>query len=250
MKIDVLLDTFGATWEQVRAGALAAEANGMDGIWFWDHLSGVVHDEPHVLECWTVLTSVAVSTSRVTIGPLVLNQANRPAGVLAQMASTLQQISGGRLLLGLGAGTGPGSRYAQEQRLLGRDVPPDARRRENLRQYVAELRRCWSGQDGFLAPDSHPPIVIGALGPKMARLASEVGDGVNVYAELPETSDLLATAATDKRPFLRTVYAPMDERWPDRLATTKADRLIFVVPRPYLASIDAIGRQIAKDAQR
>lgn len=249
MRVDILLDAFGASWQQVRDAVLAAEEHDIDGVWFWDHLSGVVHRSPHVLECWTLLTAAASMTSRLTVGPLVLNYTNRPAGVLAQMASTLQLVSGGRLLLGLGAGTGPTSRYAQEQRLLGRPVPADPDRRAGLRRYVEDIRRCWSGRDGFIAPDPAPPIVVGAFGTKMAQLSAEVGDGVNVYADLPNAADLLGAAATAaQRPgFLRTVYAGADPEWLDpaserrrRFEPLAIDRLILVASAPFVPDIEAI----------
>jgi alkanesulfonate monooxygenase SsuD/methylene tetrahydromethanopterin reductase-like flavin-dependent oxidoreductase (luciferase family) len=242
MKVDLLLDTFGASWSEVREGALAAEDAGFDGLWFFDHLSGAVHGEPHVLECWTVLSAVAALTRRVALGPLVLNMANRTPGVLAQMAATLQQVSGGRLLLGLGAGSGPASPYAVEDRALGRPLRPDPVRRQDLRRYVADVRRFWSEEPGFLRPDPPPPIVIGALGPKMGRLAGEIGDGLNTLASLPDAAPLIATARTRAaRPdFLVTMLAPLTEQWLDpdaparqRLTALGVDRLILTVKPPY-----------------
>src|SRR6476469_3010215 len=102
---------------------------GFDGVWLYDHLAGSVHRAPHVLECWTVLSAVAAAVPRLTVGSLVLNVANRDAGTLAVMAATLQEVSGGRLLLGVGAGGGADTPYAAEQTALGRPVPGDQRRR-------------------------------------------------------------------------------------------------------------------------
>src|SRR5262245_26283598 len=106
MRADLLFDPFGGRWEDLRDAALAAEAAGFDGVWLYDHLAGSVHRAPHVLECWTVLSAVAAAVPRLTVGSLVLNVANRDAGTLAVMAATLQEVSGGRLLLGVGAGGG------------------------------------------------------------------------------------------------------------------------------------------------
>jgi len=71
-------------------------------VWLYDHLAGSVHGRDWVLECWTTLTAIAATVPRIMVGPLVLNVANRPAGTLAVMAATLQELSGGRLLLGIG----------------------------------------------------------------------------------------------------------------------------------------------------
>src|SRR5690606_31702758 len=104
MHIDLLFDPFGGRWPEVREGARAAEEAGFDGVWLYDHLAGSVHGAPHVLECWTTLTAIATAAPRLTVGPLVLNVANRDPGTLAVMAATLQHVSDGRLLLGIGAG--------------------------------------------------------------------------------------------------------------------------------------------------
>src|ERR1700722_6650723 len=127
--VDVLLETFGARWSEVRQGALAAEQAGLDGVWLNDHLAGSVEGASHVLECWTVLSALAAEVPRIALGPLVLNVANRDPGTLAVMAATLQHVSKGRLVIGLGAGAGPGTSYATEQRALGHGVPAAPERR-------------------------------------------------------------------------------------------------------------------------
>src|SRR5438094_10138770 len=119
---DLLLDPFDAEWRNLRDAAVAADEAGFDSVWTWDHLMGGVHRAGHVLECWTILTALAAVTQRVAIGPLVLNVANRQPGVLAVMAATLQQVSHGRLVLGLGAGGGADTPYSAEQLAFGRQV--------------------------------------------------------------------------------------------------------------------------------
>src|SRR5271155_4740739 len=145
MHVDLLLDPFGGRWTEVREAALAAERSGFDGVWIYDHLAGSVHGETHVLECWTILSAIAAEVPRVNIGPLVLNVANRDPAMLAVMAATLQDVSAGRLLLGLGAGGGRGTPYAAEQEALGRGVPGDDGRRRGVEQAIAPLRTVWSG---------------------------------------------------------------------------------------------------------
>ena len=178
MKIDLLLDPFGATWSDVREAAVVAEGEGFDGVWLYDHIAGSVHGEQRVLESWTTLAAIAATVPRITIGPMVLNVANRDPAMLAVMAATLQEVSGGRLLLGLGAGGGSDTPYASEQHALGRSVLGDTARRAAVESAVATLRTVWTGSvngaSGFLRPDPPPPVIVGGFGPKMADLAGRV----------------------------------------------------------------------------
>jgi len=240
MQLDVLLDPFGARWTEVRDAAAAAIDAGFAGVWTYDHLDGRVYDAPFVLECWTVLSALAVAAPDVMLGPLVLNAQNRHPGVLAMMAATLQEVSGGRLMLGLGAGAGPGTRYAREQEAVGRPTAPDRLRRAQVELCIEEMRRLWQ-RPGFLAPDPQPPFVIGVLGPKMAELAGRVGDGLNTSATHPRLQELVeiardahARSGRAAERFLVTVHTAFDERWlaadsPARtdLATIAPDRLIL-----------------------
>src|SRR3982074_1885348 len=145
VKIDLVFAPCGAAWHDMHEGAIAAEGEGFDGVWLYDHLAGSVHRQARVLECWTTLTAIAVAVPRIAVGRMVLNVANRDPGTLAVMAATLQEVSGGRLLLGLGAGGGRDTPYAAEQRALGRPVPGDAARRAAVEAAVATLRSVWSG---------------------------------------------------------------------------------------------------------
>src|SRR5438034_9206520 len=126
-----------ARYRDMRAAALAAEESGFDGLWTWDHLrdpDGA--GEPGVPEAWTVLTALAEVTRRIALGPLVLNVANRHPGVLANMAATLQAVSGGRLLLGLGAGGSRGTPYAAEQAAIGQSGERNKIRAEHVVQAI------------------------------------------------------------------------------------------------------------------
>jgi alkanesulfonate monooxygenase SsuD/methylene tetrahydromethanopterin reductase-like flavin-dependent oxidoreductase (luciferase family) len=249
VQTDLLLDPFGARWTHVHEAALAAEAAGFDGVWTYDHLAGSVHGTSRVLECWTTLTAIAASVPRIAVGSMVLNVANRNPGTLAVMAATLQEVSGGRLLLGIGAGGGRDTPYASEQEALGRTVGGDRARRAAVERTAATLREVWSGAtggaSGFLRPDPQPPIVIGAFGPAMADLAGRVGDGVNLSGASPHFAALVGAArdahrdarrdeGKDPDGFLVTASGALGPEWlrPDsplrrRLEELRVDRLVL-----------------------
>ena len=258
MKTDLLLMPMSARWADMRAAALAAEAAGFDGLWTWDHLRDPdERDGPGVPEAWTVLTALAEVTRRVALGPLVLNVANRVPGVLASMAATLQAVSGGRLLLGLGAGGNRRTPYAAEQAAIGQHVDPDAVRAQRVVDAITLMRRLWSGEAGFLRPDPPPPIIVGGFGPRMAAIAGRHGDGFNTQALHPKLGDLLrrardehAASGREALGFIATVFAGLDDGWlrPDsparnRLVQSGVERLILLVAPPFDAGeIRAAGR--------
>jgi alkanesulfonate monooxygenase SsuD/methylene tetrahydromethanopterin reductase-like flavin-dependent oxidoreductase (luciferase family) len=242
MKIDVLFDPFGACWRDIREGALAADGEGFDGVWVYDHLAGSVHRQDRVVEAWTTLTALAATVPRIALGPMVLNVANRDAGTLGVMAATLQEISEGRLLLGLGAGGGRNTPYANEQLAFGRPVPGDASRRAAVEATVSRLRAVWSGTvggvGGFLRPDPPPPIILGGFGPKMAELAGRVADGVNLPGG-PGFGRLLAVAreahAASERassPFVVTVSSELRPRALAKFEEQDVDRVVVFTGAP------------------
>jgi alkanesulfonate monooxygenase SsuD/methylene tetrahydromethanopterin reductase-like flavin-dependent oxidoreductase (luciferase family) len=245
MEFDLLLDPFGARWSDLRDTAEVAIDAGFAGIWIYDHLDGRVYDAPFVLECWTVLSALSAAVPRGVLGSLVLNAANRHPGLLATMAATLQETSGGRVMLGIGAGGGD-ARFVREQVAIGRTVPADPVRRVEIDACISEVRSLW-GSPGYLEPDPHPPFIVGGFGPKMAELAGRVGDGMNTRATHPRLPELISVARDaceraggDPAGFLVTVLADFGEPWLARgsqeregLYALGVDRVILFVPAPY-----------------
>jgi alkanesulfonate monooxygenase SsuD/methylene tetrahydromethanopterin reductase-like flavin-dependent oxidoreductase (luciferase family) len=248
--VDVLFDPFGAHWDDVLRGALAAEQAGIDGVWLYDHLAGSVHGESRVLECWTTLTALAVSVPRLMFGPMVLNVANRDAGTLAVMAATFQEVSGGRLLLGVGAGGGANTSYAREQWALGRDVGPDPVRRAAVESTITLLRSVWAnetvGASGFLVPRPTPPVIVGGFGPKMADLAGRHGDGMNApgggqIARLVRVArEAHERVGRDPDTFVVTASASPTRSERDRLSELGVHRIVAFVTRPYVDGVHRI----------
>jgi alkanesulfonate monooxygenase SsuD/methylene tetrahydromethanopterin reductase-like flavin-dependent oxidoreductase (luciferase family) len=262
MKTDVLLVPMGARYAEMRQAAVAGEEAGFDGVWTWDHLrdpqGGAASSVP---EAWTTLAALAEVTRRVSLGPLVLNVGNRHPGLLANMAATFQQVSGGRLLLGLGAGGNRGTPYAAEQEALGLAVESDEVRAQRVAEAAQVLRRLWSGEtssfagtyyrlersSGYLRADPPPPIIIGGFGPRMAAIAGRHGDGFNTQAFHPRLAELVAIAreehargGRDPARFIVTVFAGLQERWLRRdsreresLERLGVERLILLVEPPF-----------------
>jgi alkanesulfonate monooxygenase SsuD/methylene tetrahydromethanopterin reductase-like flavin-dependent oxidoreductase (luciferase family) len=132
----------------------------------------------------------AAATSRVTVGPFVVNVMNRHPAVLARMASTLQIASGGRLILGMGIGGAP-----KEHAAFGIEFPGAKERAARLEEAIGVIRALWSGgpvtrpspwypledAHAFPVPTPPPPIVIGGETPAGARLAGRIGDGWSTF---------------------------------------------------------------------
>ncbi len=261
MKTDLLLIPMGARYREMRAAAVAAEEAGFDGLWTWDHLRDPDSESgPGVPEAWTVLTALAESTRRISLGPLVLNVANRHPGVLANMAATFQAVSGGRLLLGIGAGGSQRTPYAAEQQAIGQSVEPDAVRARKVVEAIELMRRLWSGHAGFLRPEPAPPIIVGGFGPRMAGIAGRHGDGFNTQAMHPKLADLARVARDEHTKsgrnaadFVLTVFAGLQDHWlrPESrarqtLERTGVDRLILLQDPPFDPDeIRAAGRVLA-----
>jgi alkanesulfonate monooxygenase SsuD/methylene tetrahydromethanopterin reductase-like flavin-dependent oxidoreductase (luciferase family) len=253
MQADILFDPFGGRWEDLRDAAVLAEEAGFDGVWLYDHLAGSVHGAPHVLECWTVMSALAAAVPRLMIGSLVLNVANRDPGTLAVTAATLQEVSSGRLLLGVGAGGGAGTPYATEQVALGRSMPGDPARRASVETMIETLRHVWSGTAGgaagFLQPEPAVPVVVGGFGPKMAELAGRLGDGINAPAgaSLAHLIDIAkeahARSGRDPERFLVTTSgAPTDER----LERLGVHRVITMVRPPYTVGVGRLAGTLGR----
>lgn len=262
MKTDILLIPMSARWSEMRAAARAAEDAGFDGLWTWDHLRDPeATSDTGVPEAMTVLAALAELTQRIALGSLVLNVANRHPGLLANMAATIQQISGGRLLLGLGAGGHRRLPYAAEQEMLGLTVEGDAVRAQRVVETAQVLKRLWAGDgssftgthyrlerpSGYLRADPAPPIIVGGFGPRMAAIAGRHADGFNTQARHPRLAELVrvareehAAAGHDASRFVLTVFAGLDRQWlrPDSTARASltqldVDRLILLVSPPF-----------------
>ena len=223
MKIGLMLplgDDETGGFADLRAMAIAAEESGLDSVWGADHL--LFRDDDGsttgIHECWTVLTALAAVTSRVEIGPLVLALPFRNPALTAKMAAELDEVSGGRLILGLGCGW-----HEPEFDAFG--YPFDrrvSRFEEGLAVLVPLLREGhvnYSGEyhraiDAELRPrpvrEGGPPIMIAGKQPRMLELVARHADKWNAawYGHPDQAHELrarltnlqAALAAADRDP--------------------------------------------------
>lgn len=193
-------------------GARRLDDAGYAGLWCWDHFVSRGEKTTPVLEAWTILAAAAAVTSRATVGTFVSNVMNRHPAVLARMAATVQQVSGGRLVLGIGIGGGPA-----EHRAYGIPFPEPRERAARLEEAVGVIRALWTGGpasldgawyrlDGAWAhprPEPVPRILIGGRTPAGVRLAARIGDGwaaeADVFQRLePVYREALRAAGRDR----------------------------------------------------
>ena len=185
-------------YDAIREVAQRAEVDGFDSIWLADHLLYRNPGEPTrgVWECWTILPALAEATRRVEIGTLVTCNSIRNPAVLAKMATTADEVSHGRLVLGVGAGW-------NEPEYQAYGLPFDHRvdRFEEALQIIRPLLR--EGHVDFAGTyhqarncdnvprgprPQGPPLMVGGEGPRMIRLAARHADIWNTgYMGGPET---------------------------------------------------------------
>jgi alkanesulfonate monooxygenase SsuD/methylene tetrahydromethanopterin reductase-like flavin-dependent oxidoreductase (luciferase family) len=172
---------YEARWGDIVSMARLAEDMGMDSIWVGDHY--LYRDEADGTargpwEAWTQLAAIAAVTTRVQIGPLVAATSFHEPGVLAKMAATVEEISGGRLILGLGAGWN-----AAEYAAFGFPFDHRISRFEEAFTVIRTLLRdghidfdgrYYRLRDCELLPRAQrpggPPLLIGSSGPRMLRI--------------------------------------------------------------------------------
>jgi alkanesulfonate monooxygenase SsuD/methylene tetrahydromethanopterin reductase-like flavin-dependent oxidoreductase (luciferase family) len=226
-------------WKDIAEIARFAEEVGFDSFWVPDHLLFRFEGQaPHApWEGWSIISALAASTTRIGIGSLVVCTAFRNPGLLAKMADTVDEISGGRFALGLGAGW-----HEPEYTAFGY---PSGNRIDRFEEAVAIIRtllrtghvdhqgRYYELRDCELRPrgprPEGPPILIGALAsrPRMLRLSATYADIWNgwlvpgrSYADQGAPLQLAADAACaavgrDPGTLERTVGVLIDQRPPD-----------------------------------
>ncbi|MGC4936545.1 LLM class flavin-dependent oxidoreductase [Kribbella sp. DT2] len=195
MKLGVMLPVGGEDgpdgqmprWADTRRLALTAEEAGLDSVWLADHFfyrdpAGTTHG---IHEAWTLLSAVAAVTERVELGTMVLCSSFRDPGLVAKMAATLDEVSGGRVILGVGAGW-----HDPEYVAFGLPTDHRASRFAEWVEIVARLVRgetvtrkgtYYEVNEAVLAPppERRIPILVASRQPRMLDLTAQWADQWN-----------------------------------------------------------------------
>ncbi|MFW9768621.1 MAG: LLM class F420-dependent oxidoreductase [Candidatus Thorarchaeota archaeon] len=195
---------FGFDYKTIEEITLKAERLGFDSVWTCDHF---FKDQDSIdtnsLEAWTLLTALATKTSSMQLGVMVTGNSYRNPAMLAKIAATLDMISEGRLILGIGAGW-----KEVEYRAYGYRFPPLKERMDRLEEALQVIRALWTEdranfdgeyyqlRDAVFAPKPvqkpHPPILIGGHGEKRTlRMVAKYGDMSNFSPWASERLDRL-----------------------------------------------------------
>ena len=184
-------------YETMSRCAREAEQAGFDAVWLYDHFHTVPTPQiESVFECWTSMAGLARDTKTIRLGQMVTCNGYRPPSLLAKMASCIDVMSRGRLILGIGAGW-----YQHEYEAYGYQYPDTPERLRMLRESLQVIKAMWTEEhatfDGRYyhvrgainepkpVQKPHPPIWIGGGGEKVTlKLVAQYGDACNFNADV------------------------------------------------------------------
>lgn len=238
MKIGVQIHPQNTTMAALRAGWQAVDELGVDSLWTWDHFFPPLYgsaDEPH-FEGWQILAAMAVTTSQVSqIGMLVTGCGYRNPDLLADMARTLDHLSGGRAVLGIGSGW-----MDKDEIEYGYPVRTPGQRLDLLAEALPRIRkRLALLQPGPIGP---LPILIGGNGERRTlRLVAQhadmwngYGDADTIRAKNHAIDRWCAELGRDPRDIERTVWIERaDPELITSLVEAGAEHLILGLRAPY-----------------
>ena len=195
MKLGLVLSVFTADPAKPLASAGRAAAAGYDAVFSSDHLFPPGAPDRPSLEPYTLLAAVAAVNPGLGVGVLVTRAGFRPVGMLAKQAAALDTVTGGRAVLGLGAGDANGR---AEHAALGLDYPPFPERVALLEETVLALRTLFGGRPwpggrwtpaltGPLLPPGSPPVWVGGTKGSAIGVAARAADGWNAWGLDAET---------------------------------------------------------------
>ncbi len=261
VKFGIFLPT--QDFDQARAAAQSAEQQGFYSVSINDHFFPPMSPEQRKvpqLECYTTLSAIAALTSRVRLAPMVTAMSFRNPALLAKMISTLDHISGGRFIAGLGSGW-----LRDEYDANGYPYPSNAERLDQLAEGIRVMKAMWTQPEprfagryfkidqayNFPQPvqKPHPPVMIGGGGSKLLKIAGQEADIVNVAAPITAGRvDMAAMLKFDKAELKRRIGMLRDAaraagRNPDAI---EISAFVTVMPAADQVQADAIAAQTAQ----
>ena len=253
-------------WLDILGFAQHAEQLAFDSLWVCDHFISDPGDRPieGIHEAWTILSALAVSTTKVELGQLVMCASFRSPGLLAKMAATADAVSGGRLLLGLGSGS-----YDAEFKAFGYPTDHRASRLEEAIQILNELLdgqrvtfngRFHGAQDAELLPQParRIPVLVAGNGPRMLQITAKHATAWNtawfgspddrLRERLDELAAALSAHGRDPATLRRTVgvwiedpeVVPVERSDPDAFRGSMDDLFLLLQAYDRLAIDDLI----------
>jgi len=250
----------------------------IEHAWLYDHLMPLGGDpNGPTFEGWTLLSALAAQTQRLRIGLLVTSNRIRPPALLAKIAATVDVVSGGRLVLGLGVGSRPGHPIARREYLAhGLPYIDTADAVASLDEACTLIRRLWTEDEPFDFHGSHidlvgafcnpkpvqrprPPVIIGGRSKATLRIVARHADIWNIpggdIEDCRSRSELLDTYCTeigrDPAAIARSIALPVDYDQPSTTRDAVADALaagfshvVLMLPAPYP---DAVARWVADE---
>ena len=184
-------------YETMSRCALEAERADFDALWLFDHFHTVpTPQHESVFECWTSMAALARDTSKIRLGQMVTCNSYRPPSLLAKMASCVDVLSHGRVILGIGAGW-----YEHEYLAYGYDYPDTPDRLRMLREALQVIKAMWTRDEATFegrfyqvrgainepkpVQKPHPPIWIGGAGERVTlKLVAQYGDACNIGGDV------------------------------------------------------------------
>ena len=282
MKFGAVPNQSGISWESLLDTWQDLDANSQfDSLWLMDHfVTGFGQEfgsEGPCLEGWTTLAGLAQATSRAKLGVLVTGNFYRQPAVLAKMATTVDHISGGRLIFGIGAGW-----HEYESKSFGLNMPSVKERMDRLDEAANLIKLLWTEERPTLTgkhyaldrppynppnvSQPHPPILIGGGGEKRTlRIVAKYADVANVQGSPEEVAhkfqvldEHCRAVGRDPVAIKRTIQVPMwmsdDDAFKQRvsqgMAAARGESPEQAVKSVLLGNVDELKTQVQayKDA--
>ncbi|HDZ24885.1 MAG TPA: LLM class flavin-dependent oxidoreductase, partial [Candidatus Aminicenantes bacterium] len=207
MQFGAQLLNYFTTWEESLSAIKVMDAGSWYSLWFSDHFlppyPGAGLESESALESWSLITATAAITERLKLGILVTGNTYRNPALLAKMSSTVDQISNGRLILGIGA-----SWFKQEHEAFGWEFPRVKERCDRLEEAVELIKMLFTAEGpidyngqyytlkkAYFSPSCtqkpHLPIMVGGNGEKRTlRTLARFGDIANIDFNLPGSPEI------------------------------------------------------------